>query len=81
LGSIGVGERGRQRLGCARRLLSITAAILVGFGADTTIEAAALISTTLPSDATVRWRIGSVEALVEATLTLVPPRFDGRFPA
>ncbi len=56
------------------RLLGRAAGVLVDFGADTAIEAAALISTTLPGDATVRWRIGPAEALVEAT-----PLFDLRF--
>ncbi len=58
------------------RLLGSAAGMLVDFGADTAIEAAVLISTTLPSDATVRWRIGPAEALVEAT-----PLFDLRFDA
>ena len=56
------------------RLLGSAASVLVDFGADTAIDAAALISTTLPSDATIRWRIGPAEALVEAT-----PLFDLRF--
>ena len=56
------------------RLLGSGAGVLVDFGTDTAIEAAALISTTLPSDATVRWRIGPAEALVEAV-----PLFDLRF--
>lgn len=56
------------------RLLGCSAGILVDFGTDTGIEAAALISTSLPADATVRWRIGPAEALIEAT-----PLFDLRF--
>ncbi|MCX7380439.1 MAG: hypothetical protein NT133_03260 [Alphaproteobacteria bacterium] len=56
------------------RLLGSSAGVLVDFGADTSIEAVALISTTLPADATMRWRIGPAEALVEAT-----PLFDIRF--
>ncbi|MCX7275536.1 MAG: hypothetical protein NTV19_20875 [Burkholderiales bacterium] len=56
------------------RLLGSAAGVLVDFGADTAIDAAALISTTLPSDATVRWRVGPAEALVETT-----PLFDLRF--
>jgi hypothetical protein len=39
------------------RWLGTTAAILVDFGVDTTIEAAALISTNLVAGATVRWRV------------------------
>ena len=40
------------------RWLGGSASILVDFGADTIIEAAALISTNLPETATVRWRVG-----------------------
>ncbi len=54
-------------------LLGSGASVLVDFGADTALEAAALISTPLPSDATVRWRLGPAESLVEAT-----PLFDLR---
>ena len=48
------------------QLLGSIASILVDFGADSAIEAAALISTTLPSNATVRWRIGAGESQLEA---------------
>ena len=44
------------------RLLGSTAGILVDFGTDTVVEAVALISTTLPSDATIRWRAGPTSA-------------------
>ena len=40
------------------RWLGGAASILVDFGVDTTIEAAALISTNLADGATVRWRVG-----------------------
>ena len=55
------------------RLMGSAASVLVDFGADTAIEAAALISTTLGSSATVRWRLGAGEGLIEAT-----PAFDVR---
>lgn len=45
------------------RLLGSAAGILVDFGGDTAIEAIALISTTLPSDATIRWRAGPTSAV------------------
>lgn len=56
------------------RLMGSAASVLVDFGADISIEAAALISTTLNSSATVRWRIGAGEGLIEA-----PSTFDIRF--
>ena len=43
------------------RWIGSTASILVDFGADTTIEAAALISTNLLAGATVRWRVGALD--------------------
>lgn len=55
------------------RLLGAAASILVDLGADTAIEAAALISTSLPDTATIRWRLGPEESLVEAV-----PLFDMR---
>ena len=45
------------------RLLGNAAGILVDFGADTAVEAVALLSTTLPSDATIRWRVGPTTAV------------------
>ena len=45
------------------RLLGNAAGILIDFGADTAIEAVALMSTTLPSDATIRWRAGPTTAV------------------
>lgn len=56
------------------RLMGSAAAVLVDFGADISIEAAALISTTLNASATARWRIGAGEGLIEAVST-----FDIRF--
>ena len=56
------------------RLLGSTASILVDFGADTALEAMALISTTLPATATIRWRVGPGESFIEAS-----PLFDLRF--
>ncbi len=56
------------------RLLGSTASILVDLGADTAIEAVALISTSLPDTATIRWRLGPAESLVEAVSL-----FDMRF--
>lgn len=55
------------------RLLGSAAAILADLGADTEIDAVALISTSLPNDATIRWRLGPAESLVEAVA-----RFDMR---
>jgi hypothetical protein len=43
------------------------AAVLVDFGTATPVEAVALISTNLSANATARWRLGTLEALVEAT--------------
>ena len=48
--------------------------MLVDFGADTAIDAVALLSTTLGAADTVRWRLGALEGLVEAA-----PAFDLRF--
>lgn len=56
------------------RLLGSAASVLVDLGANAAIEAAALISTSLPGAATVRWRVGPAESLVEAA-----PEFDMRF--
>ena len=44
------------------RWIGGAASILVDFGADATIEAAALISTNLVAGATVRWRMGALDA-------------------
>jgi hypothetical protein len=52
------------------RWLGGTAGVLVDFGTDTPVEAVALISTTLPDTATVRWRVGPAEALVEEPRTV-----------
>ena len=43
------------------------ASVLVDFGTATPVEAVALVSTNLSSSATARWRLGTLEALVEAT--------------
>lgn len=58
------------------RLLGSTASIVADFGASVPIEAAALISTDLPSNATIRWRVGPSEAFLEAV-----PAFDADFTA
>ncbi|WP_431304039.1 hypothetical protein [Sediminicoccus sp. BL-A-41-H5] len=42
------------------------ASVLIDFGAATPVEAVALISTNLGASATARWRLGTLEALVEA---------------
>ncbi len=55
------------------RWLGSSAAVLVDFGAETAIEAVALLSTSLRAGDTVRWRLGALEGLVEAT-----PVFDLR---
>ena len=44
------------------RWLGGTVSVLVDFGTDTTVEAAALISTNLADGATVRWRVGLATA-------------------
>jgi hypothetical protein len=56
------------------RWLGSAASVLVDFGADTAIDAVALLSTTLGAADTVRWRVGALEGLVEAA-----PLFDLRF--
>ncbi len=56
------------------RWLGSGASVLVDFGADTAIDAVALLSTTLRATDAVRWRLGAPEGLVEAT-----PAFDLRF--
>ena len=43
------------------------ASILIDFGAATPVEAVPLISTNLTTSATARWRLGTLEALVDAT--------------
>lgn len=58
------------------RLMGSVASVLIDLGADAAIEAAALISTTLPDTGTVRWRVGPAESLVEAV-----PQFDMKFTA
>ncbi|WP_203075765.1 hypothetical protein [Falsiroseomonas ponticola] len=42
------------------------ASVLVDFGAATPVEAVALISSNLSASSTARWRLGTLEALVEA---------------
>ena len=56
------------------RWLGSAASVLADFGADTAIDAVALLSTTLGATDTVRWRLGALEGLVEAA-----PVFDLRF--
>jgi len=56
------------------RWLGTTASVLVDFGADTALDAVALLSTTLRSTDTVRWRLSALEGVDEA-----PAVFDMRF--
>lgn len=55
------------------RLMGGAVGLLVDFGETRSIEAAALIATSLDASGIVRWRIGAGEALIEAT-----PLFDLR---
>jgi hypothetical protein len=61
------------------RLIGSTGALLVNFSSATTIDAVALISTNLPTDATIRCRVGaapssfSFDTGVLAAGTATPP--------
>ena len=62
------------------RLMNSAASLIVDFGAEKSIDCAGLISTTLTGGATIRARVGSAEALVEAA-PLVALDFMGATPS